>query len=265
MFHTTNNPDGLSEPVSAQFITEGATVELPSAATQVVAFQRQESEAQEQVIHVSEQIAIASQQLGDATRSVATLGMQHSTMEKLLPRQRPNLLSIPQELRDEVFNYILVQEPSISLYHDLDFQYDPVKQPYLALSSTNKQLRHEAVDMFFKKNKFRWSIIRPLGNVPGRHLRRMTQIDFHSSPNCCCMRIYPKEAESLIYWYGQEWTVTAHGGDIKVHSSHAASWVGQRPYRVLMEFQGLIAQGPGMNVEALKFIGRELRGCGLTR
>ena len=237
--------------------------DLPTTAAKVRTLQIQMTQAQMHAARASEQTAIDSRQLVDTTRLLADPSVRSSTTGEALTPHGANLLSIPRELRDEVFSYILVQERSISLYYDHDFEYDSVKQPYLALSSTNRQLREEVGSMFFAKNRFMWSITYPLGSIPGTHLRRMPQIDFHSSRNRCCMRIYLREAELEIYWYGQKWTIPASGG--RISSSESSSWVGQRPYRVLLEFQSLIVQGMGMNMEAMQFIGRESRGLGLTR
>ena len=145
------------------------------------------------------------------------------------------------------FQLPLVQDCFTSLYHDRDFLYDSIKQPYLALSATNKQLRSEAVEIFFGKNTFMSSIHRPLGNVPAHHLRRMSRIDFLSSPSRFLLTICCKKAELTVFWYRENWTIPMGRGSIRAQAVRppGLSWAGQRPWRVMKEFQSLIVQGRG--------------------
>lgn len=74
-----------------------------------------------------------------------------------------------------------------------------------------------------------------------------------------------------MLWEHQSWTVPMSGGVISVRqlpqqfSKVKAKAFVQRRKRVVQRFQDLLVQGSGMNMRALKFIGRELRGFGVTR
>lgn len=227
-------------------------------------------QTREQIARASEQVAITSQQLTEATHLLLHLSVQLSTLENQVSRPPANLLTIPQEIRDEILNYLLIQMHSVRLHHGNGFIYDLVKQPYLALSSTNKQLRDEAAYIFFKKNKFSWAVIYELRrHIPADHLRMMAQITLdrhHSIP----MRIYSRGGQLSIRYCGQEWTIHADGSEIKIRplrqtSSKFSERVRQRPYRVVAAFQRLIVQSSWMDMEALRFMGREVRGYGLTK
>ncbi|KAK5173178.1 uncharacterized protein LTR77_003300 [Saxophila tyrrhenica] len=120
----------------------------------------------------------------------------------------PTILSLPRELRDQVYGYALL-EPIVSvtpkLHHAPDFQnYPPATQP--GITKTNRQLREETLPLFYSLNTFhmglgnrtdrpltkRW--LRSLNADNIRHLRRIQLATWTTT----CLG---NETGELWFWY----------------------------------------------------------------
>ena len=231
--------------------------------TQIMSLRTQVNRTQDQIARASEQVAIARQQLIEATHLLSHLSEQLSTMESQLVRQPTSLLSLPQELRDEILKYLLVQHYCVKLSPKFRSVYDYAKERYLALSEVNKQIRGDVVDVFFRNNRFHWSVCYPPRCIPEEHLRLIPQIYLDSGFYYVGMNISSEEAKLSLDHWGKKWTVPWREGKVSVQSLREPWWPvseSERRHhlRIVMEFQSLLTHGHGVNLRALDFMGRQL-------
>jgi hypothetical protein len=179
-----------------------------------------------------------------------------------LERQPASLLSIPRELRDEIYNHLLKPDRSISLTL---FPYDEATRAFLALSATCKQTRAEAIDLFFK-NKFVWSFCSVPHYSCELHLHRMNRLEMMlDSKLVCSIALTAKDLS--IDWDQHVWTMSVGGSNVQIHPSPQGSSSNfhvdlRRRYAVMQAVHRLIVQGSGMNIDALNVLGDELSDHG---
>ena len=79
------------------------------------------------------------------------------------------------------------------------------------------------------------------------------------------MRIRSSEEKLSVFSNGLKWMMSARGGEVEIQALHPelspriSDYAGGRAYHAIMKFERLIARGHGMNMEALRYIGEELR------
>lgn len=169
---------------------------LDSTATEVVVLRRQMAQAQEQVACANERISTANQQLVHASQLLANLSMRLSALEEQLAHQPANLLTLPRELRDEIYKHALQAKRSVSIHLWQLVGRDDITLTYLALSSVSKQIRHEAAEVFFKNERFDWATLYPVMAIPEPYLRNMKTIDILGyGQSGVCMTIRTAEDE----------------------------------------------------------------------
>jgi hypothetical protein len=94
----------------------------------------------------------------------------------------PTIIALPREIRDMIYEYLLVQETAI--YTNRVSQIvcrtaTPVVTNWLALSLTNKQLHDEAHGIFFGMNTFKFHINEPFRRIPDRSLELVRRCDVY--------------------------------------------------------------------------------------
>ena len=115
-------------------------------------------------MELSERFTTASQQI-DERAQPTNLTVQLLTTERDHARQPATLLSIPRELRDNIYKHLLFDTNRISLeriercwccWRRLKF----VDKNYAAISETCRKLREETTEVYFTKNAFLWTAFR---------------------------------------------------------------------------------------------------------
>ena len=180
--------------------------------------------------------------------------------------QPTSLLTIPRELRDEIYNHLLKPDRRVSINL---FPYDEATRAFLALSGTCKQTRIEAAELFFK-NDFVWTV----SSIPHYscelHIHRMRQLELMLDTKELRSEIIiiQTAVQLSVFWDQQLWTMPiTFEGRVQMHPSPnelSSGWEVdlRRRYGLIQAFHRLVVRGPGMNIEALNVLGDELRERG---
>jgi len=76
-------------------------------------------------------------------------------MALFAPKPNPNLLSLPPELREQIFSHAVTSPNQTTTFRLDKYQletYDQARQPALLLA--NRQIRHEALPLYYSNNDF---------------------------------------------------------------------------------------------------------------
>lgn len=100
------------------------------------------------------------------------------------PKRNLTLLSIPVEIRDMIYNNLLIGAQSINLsiglqQNELNDDSRQATRSFQALSQTCTQTHAEVEDIYFSQNRFRLLANRPLPSIPCRYARRMKKITLY--------------------------------------------------------------------------------------
>ncbi|KAK3715530.1 hypothetical protein LTR37_007018 [Vermiconidia calcicola] len=116
-------------------------------------------------------------------------GGQCSRLDEASHETSTGLVTIPREIRDEIYKYLMVHTKEIVLdemsrIRRLNYeQYPKAVEDYCALALTCKQLSSEAADTFFGSNKILFPAWRP-GHDVGisfQHVQRMNSFRIDTS------------------------------------------------------------------------------------
>jgi hypothetical protein len=118
-------------------------------------------------IKMSEQVCMNKSHQALTVRNTASRDADESD------QPLPTIITLPREIRDTIYEYLLVQDTAIytnRVSHIICRTATSVVTNWLALSLTTKQLHDEAHSMFFGSNTFKFHINEPFRQIPDRSL-----------------------------------------------------------------------------------------------
>ena len=182
-----------------------------------------------------------------------------------LERRPAHLLAIPQKLRDEIFNYLLTPNHSISINL---FPYDEATRAFMVLSAPCKQTRDEPIDLFFK-NTFVWTVCSVPHYSCEPHLHRMKRLELMLDSKLVCSTTLSGN-ELSVHWDQHISTLSimsVTGGKVHMYPYDQRPLIGfesdfRRRHTLMEGFHRWIVQGFGMNISALTLLGDEVWAYG---
>ena len=142
------------------------------------------------------------------------------------PGELSAFLTIPQELRDEIHKHLLQYPTSVPLErHDgLQVRARGAKRSYLSLSLTCRQLRKEALDIFFGNNDIEVGYWAGIANVPDVHISKIKHIrvqdwigTISESPVSCALHLRQLGTQTHIDVVG-DYTSRLSGDELELQS-----------------------------------------------
>lgn len=96
----------------------------------------------------------------------------------------PALLSLPVEIRDLIYNHILIQPAPLTFpigddFNRQDIDARQVIEHFYALSLSCKQVHYEIEDIFFRYNSFSFLTNKPLPSIPPRCVQKIKSITLY--------------------------------------------------------------------------------------
>lgn len=138
--------------------------------------------------------------------------------QQLYRRQSPTLLTTPAEIRIKIYESLLVHDDDVALtpgmlrWHS-DTPMVKLVGDFLALSSTNRQLRDETEEIFLRTNRFRFWTFGMFPRLPERYVDLMRHVRLYKCiPVRVCSFLISRE-QSVFHL---EVEIAAQGEQLRV-------------------------------------------------